>query len=47
MSIAVHVGVGVGRRASEQVERVLPAEVEEDGLDDKGSNHDGVSQELV
>ena len=35
MAVAVHVRVGVGRRAPEEVERILPTEAEEDGVDDE------------
>ena len=47
MAVAVHVRVGVGRRVAEQVERVLPAEVEKDGYDDEDADDDAVADELV
>ena len=47
MSVAVHVRVGVRRRRARQVERVFPAEVEQDRLKDEDSDHNSVADEFV
>ena len=47
VAVAVHVGVGVGGDLAEEVERVLPAEVEEDGHQHEDADHDAVAHELV
>ena len=47
MAVAVHVRVSVGRRVAEEVERVLPPEVEEDGHEDEDADDDAVADELV
>ena len=47
VAVAVHVGVGVRRGVAEEVERVLPAEVEQDGLHHEDADDDAVADELV
>ncbi len=47
VAVAVHVGVGVGGGIAEEVERVLPAEVVDDGHDDEDTDDDAVADELV
>ena len=47
MPVAVHVRVGVRRSRAGQVEGVLPAEVEEDGLKHEDADDDAVADELV
>ncbi len=47
MAVAVHIRIGVRGRVAVEVERIFPAETEEDGDDDKDADHDAVSDEFV
>ena len=47
VAVAVHVGVGVGGRLAEEIERVLPAEAEQDRHQDEDADHNAVAHKLV
>ncbi len=47
VAVAVHVRVGVGRSVAEEVEGVLPAEVEKNDVEDEETDNDAVGDELV
>ena len=47
VSVTVHVAVGVRRRIAEQIKRVLPAKIEQNGDHGQDADDDAVTDELI